>query len=96
MARGYRRLSAAVEDEICARLRAGHAARPTARALGISTSGGHGYLVAVWRDPARTSAAITGSVEPGRAGGDLEGFGRGPLAAGDRRGSGTCTFDEQP
>jgi IS30 family transposase len=45
MVRGYRRLSSAVEDEIWARLRAGHAAKPTARALGISTSGVHGYLV---------------------------------------------------
>ena len=39
MARGYRRLSPADEDEIWARLRAGHAAKPTARALGWSTSG---------------------------------------------------------
>src|ERR1700748_2693428 len=55
MARGYRRLSPAVEDEIWARLRAGHAARPTARALGISTSGVHGYLVRCGgiRPPAR-------------------------------------------
>ena len=33
------------EVEIWARLRAGHVAKPTARALGISTSGVHGYLV---------------------------------------------------
>jgi hypothetical protein len=39
MVRGYRRFSAADEDEIWARLRAGHAAKPTARALGWSTSG---------------------------------------------------------
>jgi hypothetical protein len=45
MVRGYRRLSPAVEDEFWARLRAGHAAKPTTRALGISTSGVHGYLV---------------------------------------------------
>jgi IS30 family transposase len=44
MARGYRRLSPADEDEIWARLRAGHAAKPTARALGWSTSGVRGYL----------------------------------------------------
>jgi IS30 family transposase len=44
MARGYRRVSPAVEDEIWARLRAGHAAKPTARALGLSTSGVRGYL----------------------------------------------------
>ena len=59
MARGYRRLSPAVEDEIWARLRAGHAARPTARALGISTSGVHGYLVRCGgiRPPARRRSA---------------------------------------
>jgi DNA-binding CsgD family transcriptional regulator len=45
MARGYRRLSAALEDEIWERLKSGYAAKPTARALGISTSGVHGYLV---------------------------------------------------
>jgi IS30 family transposase len=45
MKRGYRRLSPAVEDEIWARLRAGYAAKPTARGLGLSTSGVHGYLV---------------------------------------------------
>jgi DNA-binding CsgD family transcriptional regulator len=45
MVRGYRRLSPAVEDEIWKRLRSGYAAKPTARALGISTSGVRGYLV---------------------------------------------------
>src|SRR6478735_1785135 len=44
MGRGYRRLSPADEDEIWARLRAGHAAKPSARALGLSTSGVRGYL----------------------------------------------------
>ena len=39
MARGYRWLSPADEDEIWARLRAGHAAKPTARALGLTTGG---------------------------------------------------------
>ena len=59
MVRGYRRLSPAVEDEIWARLRAGHAAKPTARALGISTSGVHGYLVRCGgiRPPARHRSA---------------------------------------
>jgi len=37
MARGHRRLSLADEDGIWSRLRAGHAAKPTARALGLST-----------------------------------------------------------
>ena len=45
MARGYQRVSAALEDEIWKRLQSGYAAKPTARALGISTSGVHGYLV---------------------------------------------------
>ena len=44
MARTYRRFSPADEDEIWARLRAGHGAKPTARALGWSTSGVRGYL----------------------------------------------------
>src|SRR3954451_7366802 len=45
MARGYRRLSPAVEDEIWGRLRSGHAAKPTARALGLSTGTVRAYLV---------------------------------------------------
>src|SRR4051794_41602783 len=45
MARGYRWLSAADEDEIWTWLRAGHAAKPTARALGLSTGTVRAYLV---------------------------------------------------
>jgi transposase, IS30 family len=45
MARGYRRLSLADEDEIWSRLRAGHAAKPTARALGLPTGTVRAYLV---------------------------------------------------
>ena len=45
MARGYRRLSPADEDEIWARLRAGHAAKPTVRALGVPTGTVRAYLV---------------------------------------------------
>lgn len=45
MVRGYQRVSPALEDEIWRRLQSGYAAKPTARALGISTSGVHGYLV---------------------------------------------------
>jgi IS30 family transposase len=45
MVRGYRRFSPADEDEIWSRLRAGHAAKPTARALGLSTGGVRAYLV---------------------------------------------------
>src|SRR6478736_6871982 len=44
MARSYRRLTLADEDEIWAWLRAGHAAKPTARALGLTTGGVRGYL----------------------------------------------------
>jgi len=44
MVRGYRRFTPADEDEIWARLRAGHAAKPTARALGLTTGGVRGYL----------------------------------------------------
>ena len=45
MARGYRRLTPADEDEIWERLRAGHAAKPTARALGLTAGGVRAYLV---------------------------------------------------
>ncbi len=38
MARSYERLSPEAMDEIWVRLRAGHAAKPTARQLGISAS----------------------------------------------------------
>ena len=47
MVRGYRRFTPADEDEIWARLRAGHAAKPTARALGLTTGGVRGYLSGV-------------------------------------------------
>ncbi len=77
MARGYQRVSPAVEDEIWARLRAGHAAKPTARALGISTSGVHGYLVrcggirppARRRSPSRLSLAEREEISRGLAAG---------------------------
>jgi hypothetical protein len=45
MPRGYRRLSEADQDEIWARLRAGHAVKPTARALGLPTGTVRDYLV---------------------------------------------------
>jgi IS30 family transposase len=45
MARGYRRFSPADEEEIWARLRAGHAAKPTARALGFPAGTVRAYLV---------------------------------------------------
>ena len=65
MARGYRRVSSADEDEIWAWLRAGHAAKPTARVLGLTTGDGAGLSGAVWRDPARSQARVAGSVELG-------------------------------
>ena len=45
MARSYERLSPEAIDEIWVRLRAGHAAKPTARQLGISTSTVRTYLL---------------------------------------------------
>ena len=44
MARRYQRLSPELVDEVWVRLRAGHAAKPTARALGLSTGGVRAYL----------------------------------------------------
>jgi hypothetical protein len=41
----YQRLSPADIDEIWVRLRAGHAAKPTARALGLPTSTVRAYLI---------------------------------------------------
>src|SRR3954468_20664792 len=77
MARGYRRLSAADEDEIWLMLRAGHAAKPTARALGWSTSGVRGYLERCGgippaqrrRSPARLSLAEREEISRGLAAG---------------------------
>ncbi|MFC8502632.1 IS30 family transposase [Pedococcus sp. NPDC057267] len=45
MVRRYQRLSPAQVDEIWVRLRAGHAAKPTARALGLPTSTVRTYLL---------------------------------------------------
>src|SRR6478609_4898400 len=58
MARGYRRLSPADADEIWVRMRAGHAAKPTARQLGLSTGTVRAYLVrcgGIRPDPRRRS-----------------------------------------
>jgi IS30 family transposase len=58
VARGYRKLSLADEDEIWARLGAGHAAKPTARLLGLSTGSVRAYLVrcgGIRPDPRRRS-----------------------------------------
>ena len=60
MARGYRRLTLADEDEIWMRLRAGHAAKPTARGLGLTT-GGVRASAASPSDPANHCIAVTGS-----------------------------------
>ena len=77
MARGYRRLSAVVEDEIWVRLRAGHAAKPTARALGLSTGTVRGYLERCGgirpeprrRSPSRLSLAEREEISRGLAAG---------------------------
>ena len=77
MARGYRRLSSADEDEIWAGLRAGHAAKPTARALGLSTGTVRAYLVRCGgirpgprrRSPGRLSFADREEISRGLAAG---------------------------
>src|SRR5262245_49115814 len=91
MAGGYRRLSLADEDEIWARLRAGHAAKPTARALGWSASAVRGYLVRCGgirplprrRSPSRLSLAEREEISRGLAAGwslraSAAGLGRAP------------------
>jgi IS30 family transposase len=77
MAGGDRRLVLADEDEIWERLRAGYAAKPTARALGWSTSGVRGYLVRCGgirpvprrRSPRRLSLADREEISRGLAAG---------------------------
>ena len=77
MVRGYRRLSWADEDEIWARLRMGHAAKPTARALGFSTGTVRAYLVRCGgirpeprrRSPSRLSFADREEISRGLAAG---------------------------
>src|SRR4051794_41964868 len=77
MARGYRRFSSADEDEIWARLRAGHAAKPTARALGFPTGTVRAYLVRCGgirpalrkRSPGRLSLAEREEISRGLAAG---------------------------
>jgi IS30 family transposase len=77
MVRGYRRFSSADEDEIWARLRAGHAARQTARALGLTAGGVRAYLVRCGgirpaprsRPPGRLSLAEREEISRGLAAG---------------------------
>jgi hypothetical protein len=95
MARGYRRFSAADEAEIWARLRAGHAAKPTARALGLTTGGVRAYLVRCGgirptqrrRSPGRLSLADREEISRGLA--------AGLVVAVDRGGPGLCPLDGQ-
>jgi hypothetical protein len=69
MARGYRWLTAADEDEIWERLRGGHAARSCGQAdgsgVGVADRDGPGLSGAVWRYPTRAQAAGAGAVELG-------------------------------
>ena len=65
MARGYRRLSPADEDEMWVAA----ASRPCGQAdswyFGAVDGDGAGLSGAVWRDPTRSAATVTGSVELG-------------------------------
>ncbi len=59
MPRAHQRLSPAEVDEVWVRLRAGHAAKPTARALGLPTSTVRAYLLrcgGIRPDPRRRSS----------------------------------------
>jgi hypothetical protein len=77
MGRGYRRLTLADEDEIWERLRAGHAAKPTAPALGLTTGGVRAYLIRCGgirpvtrlRSPGRLSLAEREEISRGLAAG---------------------------
>ena len=77
MPRGYRRLSEVDEDEIWARLRTGHAVKPTARALGLPTGTVRDYLVRCGgirpalrrRSPGRLSLAEREEISRGLAAG---------------------------
>ena len=95
MVRGYRKFSSADEDEIWAWLRVGHAAKPTARALGLSTGGVRAYLVRCGgirpvprrRSPGRLSLAEREEISRGLA----AGWSLRTIAAG----VGTCAVDGQ-
>ena len=77
MAQRYQRLSPEVCDEIWVRLRGGHAAKPTARALGLSTSTVRDYLLRCGgirpvprrRSPSRLSFAEREEISRGLAAG---------------------------
>ena len=62
MARAYRRLTVADEDEIWERLRTGHAAKPTARAFGTFDQHGCGPICCdvAASDPSRGSGHRVG------------------------------------
>ena len=77
MAQRYQRLSPEVCDEIWVRLRSGHAAKPTARALGLPTSTVRAYLIRCGgirpvprrRSPSRLSFADREEISRGLAAG---------------------------
>ena len=95
MVRGYRWLTAADEDEIWDRLRAGHAAKPTARALGLPTGTVRAYLVRcggirpVPRRRAPVRLSLAGREEISR------GLGSWHIVTCDRGVSGSCPVDGQ-
>jgi hypothetical protein len=71
----YRGLSPAEIDEVWRRMRAGHAMKPTARALGLPTSTVRSYLVRCGGIRPAPPASVAWPIELGGAGGDLEGAG---------------------
>ena len=93
MARGYRRLTPADEDEIWERLRAGHAAKPTARALGLTAGGVRAYLVRCGGIRPALRRRAPGRLSLSRAGGDLPWPGRWSVVAGDRGRAGQGAVD---
>src|SRR3954447_8337899 len=100
MVRGYRRLSGTDEDEIWSWLRAGHAAKPTARALGFPTGTVRAYLVRCGgirpdprhRSPGRLSFAEREEISRGLA----AGLSLRAIAAGLGRSSSTVSREVAP
>ena len=92
----YERLTPEAIDQVWLRMRAGQAAKPTARELGLCTGTVRAYLLrcgGIRPEPRRRAA---GPAESGGAGGDLPRPGRRPVDPGDRGGAGQGALDDQP